>query len=110
MTDSIGATRRRPCGCRVLTRVQVTAIGLLCALVLAGCVADGSSGQSQDFQAGYAAGCYNGKIAAGLDLPYTDPDPNRYGVNQQYTEGWKAGYTECFEQYRDFPMMGQRHS
>lgn len=82
--------------------------GLACALVLAGCAAGGTSDQSADYQDGYSAGCYNGKIGAGFDEPYADPDPNRYGIDAQYTQGWKAGYTECFEQFRQFPPMGDR--
>jgi hypothetical protein len=86
----------------------IATAGLSCVFLLAGCASGGSSGQSQDFQDGYSGGCYNGKIAAGFDEPYSDPDSSRYGVDPQYTEGWKAGYTECFERFRQFPDMGDK--
>ncbi|MFO0998173.1 MAG: hypothetical protein U1F33_15940 [Alphaproteobacteria bacterium] len=83
-------------------------VALLSMAVLAACAQPGLSNQPQDYQDGYSAGCYNGRIAAGFNEPYSQPDPSRYGTNEQYTEGWKSGYVECFEQYKRFPPMGDR--
>jgi hypothetical protein len=90
--------------------VRIAAAGLLCLCALAACAggSNTSSDHSSDYEDGYSAGCFNGKIGAGFEEPYTEPDPKRYGIDAQYTEGWKAGYTECFERFDRFPPMGDK--
>ena len=80
-------------------RPQATLAALLTALALVAC---GSieeemieGGHPPAYARGYADGCSSGKAAAGGVFAESQKDASRYGANDQYTQGWDAGFEEC---------------
>lgn len=80
-------------------RRQVASAALLATLVLAGCGSVEQAmierGHTPAYAAGYADGCDSGKEAAGGLFAEGGKDASRYGADQQYTEGWDAGFARC---------------
>jgi hypothetical protein len=52
-------------------------------------------GHPPAYAAGYADGCASGKEAAGGLFAESRKDASRYGVDDQYTEGWDGGFAQC---------------
>ena len=52
-------------------------------------------GHPPAYAQGYAHGCASGKAAAGGLFADARKDASRYGGDDQYTNGWDAGFEEC---------------
>lgn len=80
-------------------RLQAMLAALLAALALAACGSIEEEmierGHPPAYAAGYADGCASGKAAAGGVFAESEKDASRYGANDQYTQGWDAGFEQC---------------
>ena len=74
-------------------------LAALLALALAACGSVEETmidrGHPPAYAQGYSAGCASGKEAAGGLLAQAQKDANRYGADDQYTQGWDHGFEEC---------------
>lgn len=56
-------------------------------------------GMPRAFQEGYAAGCDSGYTAAGHPYYRYNKDLTRSRADQDYNDGWQAGYDACKSSY-----------
>jgi hypothetical protein len=72
---------------------------VLTALALAACGSTKEALIEQGFPPGYAEGyddgCSSGKADAGSLLAESRKDASRYGADDQYSQGWDAGFAQC---------------
>jgi hypothetical protein len=80
-------------------RLQTGLAALIATLVLAACgsVKDAmlERGLPPAYAEGYDDGCSSGKEAAGGLFAETRKDSDRYGTDDQYTQGWSDGFEKC---------------
>lgn len=80
-------------------RLQAMLAALVTALALVACgsveEALTERGFSPAYAEGYKDGCASGKEAAGGLFAEARKDENRYGTDNQYTQGWDDGFEEC---------------
>jgi hypothetical protein len=80
-------------------RLQAMVAALLATLAVGACSsveqATIDRGHSPAYAAGYADGCESGNDAAGGLFANARKDASRYGADDQYTDGWDAGFEKC---------------
>ena len=80
-------------------RRQASLAAVLTTMVLAACGSIEQTlierGHPPAYAAGYADGCASGKATAGGLLAEAQQDASRYGADDQYTQGWDAGFEQC---------------
>lgn len=80
-------------------QVQPALAALITAVAVAACGSvEGTMierGHATAYAEGYGHGCASGKDAAGGLFAEARKNASRYGVDEQYTEGWNHGFEEC---------------
>lgn len=61
-------------------------------------------GHPPAYAAGFADGCASGKKAAGGFFAEGRQDASRYGSDEQYIEGWNAGFARCHAEMADMVL------
>lgn len=83
------------------------------ALVLAACASPrgnmvASAGVPPEYQAGRAAGCDSGFVAAGHPYYRFSKDVAAYGADPTYKQGWDDGFAVCKGQYDAIGQAARR--
>ena len=85
------------------TMGNATRTAILCAAILSACTTV-KPHETQGYRDGYIAGCSSGQVYAGKPGPEAPRDDTRYGVDPQYTQGWKDGQNECYAEAMATPQ------
>ena len=74
-------------------------LALVAHLALAACTSTRDAlierGFDPAYAEGYDDGCSSGKDAAGGFFAETRKNPDRYGNDSRYSQGWDAGFAKC---------------
>jgi hypothetical protein len=78
---------------------RATAAALVAILWVTACTSTRDAliarGFDPAYAEGYDAGCSSGESAAGGFFSETRKDASRYASDDQYTQGWDAGFAKC---------------